>query len=524
MGSPQPRFVRQPLVPLSVPTEPIPLPADSSAVSPSSTPVTPLPPTVTIPLHVSVSARSNTHDAEWLLRALEHANAENLQAKAEVQGVAERLRQLIQTLLPEEVEEQSRQSRQFDKWSVPQLINFIERYGRAQIERNHLSCDPELPQKHNALTAELSQLRKQVIELGQDLQARDTMIQKQTGEIARLGSELYRARRDSHGSDDKRNDRKRVGMTEPVPIPRFVPLAANTISPTLPSLPVTPVVSFSPPTPQPSVAQPETLQGRELTKQDRGVIEAMRMMAETGMCRGKRIREYLAETLGGREKNFTSSLKRGVTEGYLEIETAQTSWRGNHDAQLFRLTPLGRQQVKQWFGIEPVESELARGLRFCDTASDLYLILEVQETLSFVKYEKVEIFNAPINFSDDSTYTPDILAVHPNGTRLVIEVERDVAQDFGELTKKYTRAALVNNGILYLILANAQVAQSIGRLALQIAAEYAAIVREVRAFNFGGSRTGQPTGDADSIWKQLTDEMVEQFQESDTNDEDTGKE
>lgn len=516
MSNPQPRFVRQPLAPLSVSTSPIPSSADSSAVSHPSTPVTPFSPAVVMPPSVSVG--SNTHDAEWLLRALEHANVESLQAKMEAHGVAERLRQLIQTLFPEEVEDQSRQSRQFDKWSIAQLIHFIEQYGRAHIERNHIAGDPALPQKHKTLIAELNQLRKQVIELGQDLQSRDTMIQKQTGEIARLGGELYRARRDSQGSDDKRNNRKRGAMTESLSTLRTAPLAANTISPTLPTAPATPTEPSVPPATPPSVAQPEILQGKELTKQDRGLIEAMRMMAETGTCRGKRIRDHLAETLGGREKNFTSSLKRGVAEGYLKIETAQTSWRGNHDAQLFCLTPLGQQQVKQWLGIEPVESELGRGLRFCATASDLYLLLEIQETLRFLKYDKVEIFNGPISFSDHSTYMPDILAVHPNGVRLVIEVEREVAQDVSELTEKYTRAALVNNGVLHLILANAQVVQSVGKLALQIVAEYAALIREVRVFNFGGSRTGQPAGDADGIWKQLTHEMVEEFQESDTND------
>jgi hypothetical protein len=472
----------------------------------------------------AVSVGSNTHDAEWLLRALEHANVESLQAKAEVHSVAERLRQLIQTLVPEEVEEQSRQSRQLDRWSVSQLINFIEQHGRAQIERNHIVSDPELPQKHMALTIELNQLRKQVIELGQDLQARDAMIQKQTGEIARLGGELYRARRDSQGTDDKRNNRKRGAGTETLSTLRTAPLAANTISPTLPDVPSTliePPLSLVVP---PSASQPDILQGKELTKQDRGLIEAMRIMAETGISRGKRIREHLAEILGGREKNFASSLRHGVAEGYLKVETAQTSWRGNHEAQLFCLTPLGEQRVKQWFGIEPVESELVRGLHYHLTASDLYLVLEVQEALRFLQYDKVEIFNAPINFSDLSTYTPDISAVHPTGARLVIEVEREVTRHMGELTEKYTRAALANNGVLYLILANAQVVQSIGRLALQIAAEYAAIIREVRVFNFGGSRTGQPAGDADGIWKLLTREMVDELQDGDTTDEDTGEE
>ncbi len=183
--------------------------------------------------------------------------------------------------------------------------------------------------------------------------------------------------------------------------------------------------------------------------------DVVRVLAESGLCRGKDVRGELAKRWGSNNDQVARRpIERAVKAGLVDVKQASLEWGGKPTGNMFVLTAQGRDLAKS-LGVQLVKGQYELGMALHKSEEHLYLILEAADILRANGYRDVDPFPPSMTVYGNQQYQPDIKArmPSPDNASISIEVERNTykAVDRDDRFGKWLRAAEAGRGVIYLV-------------------------------------------------------------------------
>ncbi len=389
------------------------------------------------PSHVT----SGASDGRWVeelpdtLRLMyDSALQERARAMAE-------LHRLAQSLCHDEWDGQSRGGKDPERWPPSQIAGLVIRSVEKKLRSARFSQDPQLAERYQQVAAELAQAKAEMDGLRQRLHSAETAVREMKADALKEAM-----RKQKYAEEKAQTGYVKQRVSSPPPAPR-APVAAPRA-----------VVVDAPPVVVGTDADAESDEDVAPEKSNERRDDVVRVLASTGLCRGKDVRSQLAKLWKMRnDKTAQKHVLRVVADGFAEVKEANLEWGGKATGHLFTLTAQGRNLAKS-LGVQLVKGQYERGMALHKSADHLYLILEVADILSANGYRDVAPFPPSMTLSGDKQYQPDIKArmPSPENTIIQIEVERNTykATDRDDRFGKWLRAAEAGLGVIHLITPN----------------------------------------------------------------------
>jgi len=195
--------------------------------------------------------------------------------------------------------------------------------------------------------------------------------------------------------------------------------------------------------------QEEQKEPKEQLTSDVNDIKALSIIGSRGYC----LRADIAGALGldsssGAVHRLFESLR---AKGWIEEIQAEAIGIIGRPPNLFRLSERGYEEYKQFFGIEPVESEYDRLLARHKSTEHLLLNLLARNALLAAGAESVDLYPPPVMFPGGK-FEVDIVAIF-DGKSLYIEAERPTEKRPRDRSAKWTTYAEVTKEF-YIVVPN----------------------------------------------------------------------
>ena len=418
-------------------------------------------------------------DTAWAMQTLQTAAEEKQSLTREVSESLAALRNLAKNLCKDEWEVAMRHDGgKPEEWGAARLGELIRDAVSRKIESLETASDPQLDQKHIAVTNELARANTRIEMLAQQYSDARKYAARLTQDNEKLQQQLARAKREGGGGrDDSRPPRRNT-----------IQVFDNQAS----SAPVV-AQSSGAVMPQASVSAPAE---SSLNVSD----ELVKFLAATGMSRSKEIKEkfarYLEEKFNRRKSptNVRDDLMKLIKQGLLIQYEIRLERRGQSKGYMYELSPSGVQRAKQ-LGVRVVESEVKKGKRSHDSLEHFYQILDVSDVLVESGYS-VSLYESAVSFQDGTKYLPDIKAIAPDKRTIYVEVER-TPTTADELENKYVRAAVLCNGDLFIGVINKSKKRKVGMFALEIKARRGNAIQHLFMLNVGERESA-------TLWQEIS--------------------
>lgn len=348
----------------------------------------------------------------------------------------EEMHRLAQALCGVEWDRQSRAGKHPELRLPSQTADLIIRSVENRLRSAQVSQEPDLVENYQRVSAELSQAKGEMDGLRQRLHSAETAVREM--KEAALKEAM---RRQQNAESRAQTAFAKQRASSPPPAPR-APVAAP------------PVVAVEDYSDEDGDGDDKAAPEKRNERRD----DVVCVIAATGLCRGKDVREELAKKWKVKNDNARRHVFRAAAEGLLNVKEIDLEWGGKPKGNIFVLTAQGHALAKS-LGMQPVKGQYERGMALHKSEEHLYLILEIADILIANGYRDVDPFPPSVTLrGGNQQYQPDIRArmPSPNDTVILIEAERDTykAADRADRSGKWLRAAEAGRGMIYLITPN----------------------------------------------------------------------